>query len=124
MFHPSYCLIHLKRVANDFSKIKKPPEQPPPYNNASCTFTPIRGDTCPPETTAEAQGFKAIQGLIRLYIRQGLDKDNANYSLAKDTLFLQKLQNKGVSQAVIDEALKDTTMPMNQRTKLTIYQAL
>ncbi len=60
------------------------------------------------ETTAQAQGFKAIQGLIRLYIRQGLDKDNANYSLAKDTLFLQKLQNKGVSQAVIDEALKDT----------------
>lgn len=60
------------------------------------------------EETAQEHGFKAIQGLIRLYIRQGLDRDNANYSLAKDTLFIEKLKRKGVSQKIIEEALLDT----------------
>lgn len=60
------------------------------------------------EETAKEQGFKAIQGLIRLYIRQGLNRDNANYSLAQDLLFIEKLKRKGVSQKVIEEALLDT----------------
>lgn len=59
------------------------------------------------EETAEAHGFNRIQGLIRLYIRQGLDRDNCNYSLADDVLFIEKLRKKGVSQKVIDEALAD-----------------
>lgn len=60
------------------------------------------------EETAQEHGFKAIQGLIRLYVRQGLDRDNANYSLAKDVLFIEKLKRKGVSQKIIDEAMMDT----------------
>lgn len=60
------------------------------------------------EETAEEHGFKAIQGLIRLYIRQGLDRDNVNYNLAEDILFIEKLKRKGVSQKIIDEALLDT----------------
>lgn len=60
------------------------------------------------EETAYEHGFVAIQGLIRLYIRQGLDKDNKNYSLAQDVLFIEKLRRKGVSQQLIDEALIDT----------------
>lgn len=60
------------------------------------------------EDTAQEQGFRAIQGLIRLYIRQGLNRDNKNYSLAQDLLFIEKLKRKGVSQKVIDEALLDT----------------
>lgn len=60
------------------------------------------------EVTAKAHGFKAIQGLIRLYIRQGLDRDNSDYSLAKDALFIERLRKKGVSQSIIDEALIDT----------------
>lgn len=60
------------------------------------------------EETAKEHGFKAIQGLIRLYVRQGLDRDNANYSLAKDVLFIEKLKRKGVSQKIIDEAMLDT----------------
>ena len=52
-------------------------------------------------------GFSRIQGLIRLYIRQGLDRDNCNYTLAHDTLFIEKLRKKGVSQSIIDEALTD-----------------
>lgn len=60
------------------------------------------------EETAQEHGFKAIQGLIRLYVRQGLDRDNANYSLAKDILFIEKLKRKGVSQKIIDEAMMDT----------------
>lgn len=59
------------------------------------------------EDTAKAHGFNRIQGLIRLYIRQGLDKDNCNYSLADDVLFIEKLRKKGVSQKIIDEALND-----------------
>ncbi len=60
------------------------------------------------EETASEHGFKGIQSLIRLYIRQGLDKDNANYQLAHDVVFLEKLRRKGVSQKIIDEALIDT----------------
>ena len=52
-------------------------------------------------------GFSRIQGLIRLYIRQGLDRDNCNYTLANDMLFIEKLRKKGVSQSIIDEALTD-----------------
>lgn len=52
-------------------------------------------------------GFNRIQGLIRLYIRQGLDRDNCNYRLADDVLFIEKLRKKGVSQTIIDEALAD-----------------
>lgn len=60
------------------------------------------------ENTAQDHGFKGIQTLIRLYIRQGLDKDNCEYSLAHDVAFIEKLRRKGVSQKIIDEALIDT----------------
>ncbi|UNU72996.1 CopG family transcriptional regulator [Moraxella nasovis] len=66
---------------------------------------------CHLEDTAGQHGFRRIQGLIRLYIRQGLDRDNNNYSLAKDTLFIEKLRKKGVSQSIIDEALADLNRP-------------
>ncbi|ADG61572.1 CopG family transcriptional regulator [Moraxella catarrhalis] len=59
------------------------------------------------EDTAKVHGFSRIQGLIRLYIRQGLDRDNCNYTLANDMLFIEKLRKKGVSQSIIDEALTD-----------------
>lgn len=59
------------------------------------------------EDTANSHGFNRIQGLIRLYIRQGLDRDNCNYTLADDVLFIEKLRKKGVSQKIIDEALAD-----------------
>lgn len=66
------------------------------------------------EETAQAHGFDRIQGLIRLYVRQGLDRDNSNYSLADDVLFIEKLRKKGVSQKIIDEALAD----VNQKCDL------
>lgn len=59
------------------------------------------------EETAKNHRFNRIQGLIRLYIRQGLDRDNCNYSLSDDVLFIEKLRKKGVSQKIIDEALAD-----------------
>lgn len=58
--------------------------------------------------TASELGFKRIQGLIRLYIRQGLDRDHQDYTLAHDEVFIEKLRKHGVSQRVIDEAIKDT----------------
>lgn len=66
------------------------------------------------EDTAKTHGFNRIQGLIRLYIRQGLDRDNCNYSLASDVLFIEKLRKKGVSQKIIDEVLAD----VNQKCDL------
>ena len=57
------------------------------------------------EHTMGEHGFNTMQGLIRLYNRQGLDRDNCNYTLANDILFIEELQKKGVSQKIIDEAL-------------------
>jgi hypothetical protein len=59
------------------------------------------------ETTSQDLGFKRIQGLIRLYIRQGLDRDNDEYTLAHDEVFIESLRKKGVSQNIIDEAIAD-----------------
>ena len=61
------------------------------------------------ETTSQEFGFKRIQGLIRLYIRQGLDRDNDTYTLAHDEVFLETLRRKGVSQKLIDEAIADAS---------------
>ncbi|WP_230656111.1 CopG family transcriptional regulator [Psychrobacter sp. I-STPA10] len=61
------------------------------------------------ETTSQEFGFQRIQGLIRLYIRQGLDRDNDKYTLAHDEVFLETLRQKGVSQKVIDEAIADAS---------------
>lgn len=70
-------------------------------------------------TTASELGFKRIQGLIRLYIRQGLDRDHQDYTLAHDEVFIEQLRKHGVSQRIIDEAIKDThnnhtTRPLSQ----------
>ena len=57
------------------------------------------------ESTSSELGFKRIQGLIRLYIRQGLDRDNQDYTLAHDELFIETLRKSGVSQHIIDKAI-------------------
>ena len=57
------------------------------------------------ETTSSDLGFKRIQGLIRLYIRQGLDRDHQDYTLAHDEVFIETLRKRGVSQHIIDEAI-------------------
>lgn len=55
--------------------------------------------------TSSELGFKRIQGLIRLYIRQGLDRDHQDYTLAHDEVFIETLRKRGVSQHIIDEAI-------------------
>lgn len=57
---------------------------------------------------AKAHGFPRIQGLIRLYIRQGLDAENVGYSLANDRRFLEKLKRQGVSEDIINAACKES----------------
>ncbi|CAM3966028.1 CopG family transcriptional regulator [Psychrobacter arenosus] len=59
------------------------------------------------QTTSKDLGFKRIQGLIRLYVRQGLDRDNDEYTLAHDEVFIESLRKKGVSQKIIEEAIAD-----------------
>ena len=56
---------------------------------------------------AKKHGFPRIQGLIRLYIRQGLDAEDINYSLANDSRFLNKLKRQGVSDEIIQSALHE-----------------
>lgn len=68
--------------------------------------------------TSQELGFKRIQGLIRLYIRQGLDRDHQDYTLAHDEVFIDTLRKRGVSQHIIDEAIvvthnNCTTHPLN-----------
>lgn len=60
------------------------------------------------EETATEHGFKKIQGLIRLYIREGLDRDNDKYTLTNDEIFLEMLRDKGVSESLIEQAIIDT----------------
>lgn len=60
------------------------------------------------EATSSELGFKRIQGLIRLYIRQGLDRDHQDYTLAHDDMFIETLRKNGVSQRIIDEAIVQT----------------
>ncbi|MDO4450074.1 MAG: CopG family transcriptional regulator [Moraxella sp.] len=50
-------------------------------------------------------GFESIQPLIRLYIRQGLDRDNSDYSLSHDVEFINELKEQGISEHVIEKAL-------------------
>jgi predicted DNA-binding protein len=57
------------------------------------------------ESSASDLGFKRIQGLIRQYIRQGLDRDHQDYTLAHDEVFIETLRKRGVSQHIIDEAI-------------------
>ena len=71
------------------------------------------------ETTSSDLGFKRIQGLIRLYIRQGLDRDHQDYTLAHDEVFIETLRKRGVSQHIIDEAIvvthnNATTHPLSE----------
>ena len=58
--------------------------------------------------TSSELGFKRIQGLIRLYIRQGLDRDHQDYTLAHDEVFIETLRKHGVSQHIIDKAIVKT----------------
>ena len=56
---------------------------------------------------AKNHGFPRIQGLIRLYIRQGLEAEDVGYCLADDERFLQKLRRQGVSDEILEAALND-----------------
>lgn len=56
---------------------------------------------------AKKHGFPRIQGLIRLYIRQGLDAEDIGYSLSEDNRFLDKLKRQGVSEEILEAALQD-----------------
>ncbi|MFW2176795.1 MULTISPECIES: CopG family transcriptional regulator [unclassified Moraxella] len=63
---------------------------------------------------AQKHGFPRIQGLIRLYIRQGLDREDVGYSLANDSRFLAKLKRQGVSDDIINMALHHDDMDNEQ----------
>jgi len=68
---------------------------------------------------AKSHGFPRIQGLIRLYIRRGLDAENVGYSLAKDSRFIEKLKRQGVSDEVIFEAIEETANESEAKTNDT-----
>lgn len=67
------------------------------------------------EETADEHGFKKLQGLIRLYIREGLHRDNDKYTLVQDEVFIEQLREKGVSESIIEQAMIDANNFCNQR---------
>lgn len=56
---------------------------------------------------AKNHGFPRIQGLIRYYIRRGLDAENMGYRLKEDLVFINKLKRQGVSDEIIMRALTE-----------------
>jgi hypothetical protein len=52
-------------------------------------------------------GFSDYQPLIRAYIGQGLRQDLERFESATVTALIASLKRRGVSDQVIDEALKD-----------------
>ena len=52
-------------------------------------------------------GFECIQPLIRFYIRQGLDRDNSEYSLSNDNAFINELKEQSISEKLIEKALEN-----------------
>ena len=45
---------------------------------------------------AKNHGFPRIQGLIRLYIRRGLDAENVRYSLARQPFYRKAEASRGI----------------------------
>lgn len=52
-------------------------------------------------------GFSDYQPLIRAYIGQGLRQDLERFDIETVTALIASLKRRGVSEQVIDEALKD-----------------
>ena len=74
---------------------------------------------------AKKHGFRRIQGLIRYYIRCGLDAEDIDYRLSEDTAFLNKLKRQGVSEEILAAALSDNegdTLPHNVNKKSATLQ--
>lgn len=47
-----------------------------------------------------------LSSIVKLpSVRQGLDRDHQDYTLAHDEVFIETLRKKGVSQRIIDEAI-------------------
>ena len=97
--------------------------------NHSFKVEAIHGEKFATRAVAKNHVFPRIQGLIRLYIRRGLDAENVGYSLAKDSRFIEKLKRQGVPDEVIFEAISGASekfaeqaakMPLNFGQSLTI----
>lgn len=76
---------------------------------------------------AKKHGFRRIQGLIRYYIRCGLDAEDVDYRLSQDTAFLNKLKRQGVSEEILANALaddSDTSAPQANKKSENLQKKL
>jgi len=56
---------------------------------------------------APHKGFSGYQTLLKLYISEGLRRDEERYSGMSATRLIEALKKRGVSDAVIEEATRD-----------------
>jgi len=59
------------------------------------------------KTIAPKKGFSGYQTLLKTYISEGLRKDEAQEALAKSAQLITALKNHGVSDELIETALKE-----------------
>lgn len=58
---------------------------------------------------APQRGFSGYQTLLKLYISEGLRRDEAQMNAVQTGKLLEALKKHGVSQQVLDETLRDLT---------------
>lgn len=73
---------------------------------------------------AKKHGFRRIQGLIRYYIRCGLNAEDVDYRLSEDTTFLNKLKRQGVSEEILAAALADNTDSVSDKKSANLQKNL
>lgn len=56
---------------------------------------------------APHKGFAGYQTLLKSYISEGLRKDEAQFSSAPSARLIEALRKRGVSDSVLDEAVKE-----------------
>ena len=56
---------------------------------------------------APRTGHSGYQALLKVYISDGLRRDEAKFSFAPTQRLVEALKKRGVSEAVLDKALRD-----------------
>lgn len=57
---------------------------------------------------APKKGFSGYQPLLKSYIGEGLRQDEAKYTVSPATRLIEALRQKGVPEALLEEAVRDS----------------
>ena len=59
------------------------------------------------KAVAPQRGFSGYQALLKLYISEGLRRDEAEFILSKEARLIAALKKRGVSESLIEEAARE-----------------